>query len=474
MRKNIFYSYFALLFSMGSSFILPPLFINNFESDFYANILVCSSLSPWLSLTLLGIPQYVVTIVSRSKYNFQKYEYSKYALLMSIFAVIVSLFYVNVVGFDYFFKDEMLTKYSSFIYLTMTALVVKFILDVFSSILVGLFMIHITKVIEISMIVVNIVVVLYVIYFKADINLIPISNLIFSLFVIAILTIKGINKVSINIYYKKIRLFIKGALPFFLTTIPGLAFWNTDVLILNYFLESEDVISYSILFRIISTFLLMFGIMNNILVPYISRKFSHKEFDFILLSLKRQTFLYTTFGLLLSIAFLQYIDLFINFWVGDGKIIVDKGTKFLFIVFFLTFLLTSIMNIHVMAFNCVKKVIYVTWLEAVLNLFLSITLVQYLGIKGVILGTSLAIMLTQLIFIPRVVYTQLCCKNYFMNYFYKNYMYSLIVIFCFYFIDANLFSLNFLALFFSYVIFILINKDINLKELFLYYKGINS
>ena len=455
---------------MLSSFILPPLFINNFESSFYATILVISSLAPWLSLTLLGTPQYLVTIISQTQYYFKKYDHAKYAILIAFCSVILSLMIINIFGFNYFFKEEILEKYSSFIYLSMITLVLKFLLDVFSSILTGFFLIHVAKLFEILFILINVIAVTGVVFFNFDIILIPLINLAFNISVIALLLYFGIKKVNLIFHIKKFKKFLKGTLPFFWISIPGLIFWNTDILILNHFLKDGDVINYSILFRIISIYLIFFGIMNNVIVPYISNKYAQKKYDFLLLNIERQIFIYTFFGMILSIVFIQYVDVFIDFWIGPGKVITDKESKLIFIVFFATYFLTSIMNIHIMAFNIVKEVINIVWIEAILNLIISVVLVQFIGMKGVILGTTLAIIFTQLIFLPKIVYSKLGYKFFINNCFYKNYLFLLSSIFYFYLINQNAYLLNFISFIVLIVIFILINKGVNRQDLGSYIK----
>jgi O-antigen/teichoic acid export membrane protein len=254
--------------------------------------------------------------------------------------------------------------------------------------------------------------------------------------------------------------------------MPGMVFWNTDILLLNHFLKSSDVISYSILFRVITIFLIAFGVFNNIMVPYISKKYAQREYGFLLKNLERQVFVYSVAILLLSVLFIQYVDIFIDYWIGVDRVIIDKDAVLGFTLFFLSYCLSSIMNIHVLAFNAVKEVVFVVWMEALFNLIFSFLLIKLFGMKGVIMGTTLAIICTQMIFMPKFVFSKLKYSKFIRNIFYRNYFFIIGVIFLFYFIDRNDYLLNFGFMIFMFVLFFFVNKSFNVVELATYIRNI--
>jgi O-antigen/teichoic acid export membrane protein len=457
---------------MISSFILPPLFINNFDENFYATILVVSSLAPWLGLSLLGSPQYIVTILPQIEPRHKKYDQVTFGFLVTTFAVFLSFMILLTSGFDGFFSKEVLERYSTFIYLSITALIFKYSYDFIIAVLTGYFLIHIAKILEILLVLVNIFTVLFVIFFGSNIIFIPITNLVFNIILIILCLFLFSNKLNLFINWGRVKIFIKGTLPFFWFGMPGMVFWNTDILLLNHFLKSSDVISYSILFRVITIFLIAFGVFNNIIVPYISKKYAQREYDFLLKNFERQVFVYSFAILLLSVLFIQYVDIFIDYWIGADRVIIDKDAVLGFTLFFLTYCLSSILNIHVLAFNAVKEVVFVVWMEALLNLISSFFLIKLFGMKGVIMGTTLAIICTQMIFMPKFVFSKLKCNKFIFNIFYRNYFFIIGVIFLFYFIDRNDYLLNFGFMFFMFFLFFFINKSFNVEELATYIRNV--
>jgi O-antigen/teichoic acid export membrane protein len=121
---------------------------------------------------------------------------------------------------------------------------------------------------------------------------------------------------------------------------------------------------------------------------------------------------------LLCIPIFFTINGFIRLWVGEAMLI-DTQTVILFIIILYYTIIVMPIGTFISVNGLFKDVKISTGLEMGLNVSLSILLVQWIGIKGVLVGTIISILLSSFMYSPYVLYKKLfksSLKDYFKKF----------------------------------------------------------
>ena len=118
---------------------------------------------------------------------------------------------------------------------------------------------------------------------------------------------------------------------------------------------------------------------------------------------------------------------FINWWLGDGYLLSQFSFIFILINFYLTGLRSSISTFKIKAGIFVQDK-YIPLIEASINLGASLILVQYLGLVGIFLGTTISTLTTVFWNVPRLTYKHVFNLSVW-SYFLKYTIYAIITIF---------------------------------------------
>ena len=165
------------------------------------------------------------------------------------------------------------------------------------------------------------------------------------------------------------------------------------------------------------------------------------------------------------------ISPFVSIFYGSSYV-VNNFTCLLFIFLVFYNIIRTIFNIFVNAAGLFKETIICVYIEVSINLVLSLILIKYLGITGVILATSIAYVVSEYILKPSIIN-----KNVFKNkisIYYKDcFIYFIIIIInlCLVYFAKNILVVSNL---FNWVIFSGIIFVCNLLITFIYYKLIKK
>lgn len=119
------------------------------------------------------------------------------------------------------------------------------------------------------------------------------------------------------------------------------------------------------------------------------------------------------------LATMSYIlcNSFVTFWLGSKYIINDWALVFLMINFFIV-VSRKPLNIYRNSNGLFKETKFIVMLEAIVNLVLSLILVRYYGLSGILFSTMISMVSTTLWYIPYFIYNKhlnISCLKYIMR-----------------------------------------------------------
>lgn len=211
--------------------------------------------------------------------------------------------------------------------------------------------------------------------------------------------------ISISIGYinrKVVRDLLTFSFFAFINQISAIIIFGTDSIVAGYFLGTDQVAIYMLTFQLTLTLIGLVRVISNHLQPGFAETSSMQKIDQL-----RSLFLSTlrvlmVFAGLAAMAVYFMNKSFVELWVGPENF----GGQSLTVIFALIGIYT-VFRTHCSALllssGDIKFVAHWVGLEALLNISLSVILVNYLGLTGVALGTLLGgVIASVLILVPKV------------------------------------------------------------------------
>lgn len=184
---------------------------------------------------------------------------------------------------------------------------------------------------------------------------------------------------------------------------------NTDLIIISKFISLKIVGIYTSYQMVIHLFIVFFNTILNILRPKIGKYIAENSKENIFNYWKNLNILSLFVSILFSFCTYKLINNFIVLWLGKN-FILSKLTIILILI-----------NLFVQCFRGITDIfkdgsgffddIHLPILEAIINFIISIVLVQYIGLNGVIIGTIVSNMLIICIAKPILVFKRCFDKN---------------------------------------------------------------
>ncbi len=184
---------------------------------------------------------------------------------------------------------------------------------------------------------------------------------------------------------------------------------NTDLIIISKFISLKIVGIYTSYQMVTHLFIVFFNTILNILRPKIGKYIAENSKENIFNYWKNLNILSLFVSILFSFCTYKLINNFIVLWLGKN-FILSKLTIILILI-----------NLFVQCFRGITDIfkdgsgffddIHLPILEAIINFIISIVLVQYIGLNGVIIGTIVSNMLIICIAKPILVFKRCFDKN---------------------------------------------------------------
>ncbi len=214
------------------------------------------------------------------------------------------------------------------------------------------------------------------------------------------------NNKKIKFIAEKDYEFKKNSKTLFVNRLGDLIYNNIDMLLISSFLGLSSVVTYSAYYYILNTFSLMINKIShatvssfgNLIVSEKNKVYSvFKEYYNIIMYL----------ATILTIPLLFFITPFINLWYG-GEFTLNAPTTFLMVLMIFMSITTIPLYTLMNSSGSFVKIKNCTIVQSVSNLVLSIVLIQFYGIIGVIIATIISLLIGPFILYPKYLY-----QNYF-------------------------------------------------------------
>ncbi|MGL4862906.1 MAG: lipopolysaccharide biosynthesis protein [Cetobacterium sp.] len=214
-------------------------------------------------------------------------------------------------------------------------------------------------------------------------------------------------------YYKKKYLYIKKVkereksiskdlMNLFWHKIGALIVFNTDYIIISKFISLTMVGVYSSYMMIINIIGTLIGIVTNVITPKIGNFISKNNKENIFELWKRVNIVFIFIGFISTYMTYKLINPFIDLWLGK-EYILASGTVFLIMINL--FIQSTRVIVEIFKNGCgFFSDIHLPIIEGVINLILSLILVYYIGINGVIIGTIASNIIIILLIKPILVF----------------------------------------------------------------------
>jgi len=192
---------------------------------------------------------------------------------------------------------------------------------------------------------------------------------------------------------------------FFFIGIAAMVVWNTDNLVISYFLGPESVTAYSITFKLFATAFSVFVLVNSVLVPMIGNAVGKGEWTWLSQIYDSALSIMIVLGGLVWVGGIMFAKPIISLWTGlsgyGGELVVFALGGYGYVL--------SAVNLHANVLSGLNATRFMLWIgvaEAIANFALSVLFIHWWGIGGVALGTFLSALLTVYWLLPRDVAKQ--------------------------------------------------------------------
>lgn len=175
--------------------------------------------------------------------------------------------------------------------------------------------------------------------------------------------------------------------------------YYTDNIVISVFLGVASVTPYSIAYRICFFSTYLFSVISSTMFPKFSQLYALKKIDELKLLYVRIAKISMVIMITIAISLWFLGKSFICLWVGKESF-VGMHVFSVFICMGFLHAIGTPAGILLQGIGKNKKFVYSELINAFLNLFLSIVLVQKIGVFGVAVGTLFAHLLTSAWFIP--------------------------------------------------------------------------
>jgi len=193
-----------------------------------------------------------------------------------------------------------------------------------------------------------------------------------------------------------IRELLSSGASFFLIQVAAVVVFSSDNLVVSHYLGAAEVTPYSVTWRLVGLAAVLQSLIFPALWPAYAEAYARRDFGWI-----RRTFSLTmkaivALNLACAVVFVMFGRTLIRLWIGPSA--VPSG--YLLLAMGLWALISGFMSVEsclLSALNRTREQAVLSILAAVVNVALSIALVQHIGSLGVIGGTILSYLLVLLV-----------------------------------------------------------------------------
>ena len=196
------------------------------------------------------------------------------------------------------------------------------------------------------------------------------------------------------------------SLGYFIMSLSAFAIYRSDNFLIAYFISTEALAVYFIAFRLVDQVMRLIWNASDMLLPSISSSYFSGNIPVLRSTFTKMFFM--TIGLASIAAAGLYLlaPWFIKIWVGEENLI-ELPVINVFIVTMFFCAITHSAGVFISAIGKHKPVVWFSCFEAILNIGISLLLIEKYGYLGIAIGTLAAHLLTTGWFVPMLSFKHL-------------------------------------------------------------------
>ena len=414
--KDISFSYFYISVYLITGILTTPMLLNHFEADYFALLMLIYAIITYLNNIRFGLPESLAALLAKSKdrsFNISMVKKNFLILILITFTVLILLFIVGFIISDWRIvlgdvyalnKDDVINVF----YILIIFALLKIPLDISLSVFVGFHEVYLEKIYKIINPLVNFLLVLFVVSTGKSILffafwaglfdfLVSLTSFIHVIIRYDILkenyTAKNINSVE----------FLKAGMLFFQLSLTQTIIWGIGIFFVSHMLSLESVTIYSLTMKIYIYIFYTYIIVNSVVAPLYGKYFSDNNWNEIKKIFNLLTLLLPFLGGFIWIGTLYFMSNIITLWTGSIEFYI--GHLFVFIIGIFFYFIGYINSYITLLYSIgeIKNIIYIRWKEVVVNLSVTFIAIYFMGVVGVAIGMSLAIVLVSVSYLPKYV-----------------------------------------------------------------------
>lgn len=427
--QNLVSSYLPYFAQIIITIIITPLLIKTFGQEKYGVYVLLNTFIAYFTLSNIGLPQTLIReiIQKREENNILKINqmisstFFYYLIAVSIVLVInLLVFYIDIFNLNSSILNteniNLIQSFSLGMLLVSLLFGIRLMSEIFDAIIKATNKIYITQLVKL----INVILLGCSTYVAlasyGSIEAVLLANILVSFFVLFILIVQSKKLIEFKIElknsnFKVFKEMIPSSFWYFMSGIGVLLIFQTDSIVISSIIGLSSVAVYSLMFKFSDIFRQILSNIVNVMFSDVSRLYAKKEFDLIVK--KHNQLLVITIAMSLATSLFLYFvgyKLF-QLWIG----VENSGTIELFVFFIIYMALFSINQVSGLflgAMNKHKNGVIVGFIQAGLNLILSISLLYlYQDVKWVIISTVLSLILTNLWYSPYYFYKEMKIEN---------------------------------------------------------------
>lgn len=400
--KGVGTGYMSMVATSLVGLALTPFILNHISKEEYAIYYIAVDILIWLGIVQLGVaPSFTSTaghlIGANDMENLPRIAGTAWALqLLSALLIVIVGFVISFFLNHWFKPEQQIAELEAMFMILVLTTALTLSVQIYSGILIANKQIHIDNLIRILTLIPSII--LTIIFLKSGFKLL---GLALTGLITAVINLT-INISRVKYQFPKLKLSIKlfnkadaksllsKGVWFSLGGVAGILILNLDKVIIGKFVSLAIVTSFIITYKLYALADKILGQVINVSRPYIAQIFGKKDFK----KLYEIYFLLTMFSLLtggLASSIIFFTNkYFITWWVGEEFYIGDEINLLLAVNFLLQFAVLPNRALLASTFFKIKEHNITRIVEGLLNLLLSLVLVHYFAVHGVIFASITA------------------------------------------------------------------------------------
>jgi len=193
------------------------------------------------------------------------------------------------------------------------------------------------------------------------------------------------------------------SLAFFLMSLAGMVIVNTDAIVIAAVLGPEKVSEYIIGQKFFFVAMAMLNIVNVMAWPKIAAVISTRNTSRVRSLVDSLIAFQMAAALSVSVILIQFGDLFLNIWLGVDRVLISEGLFLAFSIFCINSVFIGVTSVLNNSIGPRLESALLAIAEAVLNIGLTIVLLDKIGLLGAAIGTVAATLFTSYFGLPLIV-----------------------------------------------------------------------